>query len=148
MLTVPVSPGGHSYEVLIGSGLLAQTGHLARRYFPFSRFCVIVTDSTVGPLYAESVAGPLRDAGFSPEIITVPAGEASKSFAELQNILRGMLQAGLDRHSFLIALGGGVVGDLAGFAAHRRQTGGIPGHRSAASDRTGRDFRPVCRRDA
>lgn len=117
MLTVSVSPGEHSYEVLIGSGLLAQTGNLARRYFPYSRRCVIVTDSNVGPLYGESVAAPLRDAGFSPEILTVPAGEGSKSFETLQDVLRGMLRAGLDRHSFLLALGGGVVGDLAGFAA-------------------------------
>jgi 3-dehydroquinate synthase len=117
MLTTPVLLGDRSYNVLTGQGLLASTGSQARSLFPLTRRCAIITDSNVGPLYADTVADSLRSADFEPTTITVPAGEPSKSFSCLESVCRAMVSAGLDRKSFAIALGGGVIGDLAGFAA-------------------------------
>jgi 3-dehydroquinate synthase len=117
MITVPVSLADKSYEVCIAGGLLHAAGAEARALFPKSKACAVVSDSTVAPLYGEALSASLREAGFVPHLITVPAGEPSKSFAALESVSRAMIQAGLDRKSFLIALGGGVIGDLAGFAA-------------------------------
>lgn len=117
MLTIPVSLADNSYEVRIADGLLASAGAEARALFPTAKTCAVVSDDTVAPLYAEALCASLREAGFAPHLITVPAGEPSKSFAALETITRAMIQAGLDRKAFLIALGGGVIGDLAGFAA-------------------------------
>lgn len=112
------------YEVLVGTNLLSQTAALAAsRASLKSRKAAVVTDSNVGPLYAETVIDSLRVAGIDPVLITVPAGEASKSMEQVTEVCRAMLRAGLDRKSFLIALGGGVVGDLAGFAAAIFQRG-------------------------
>ena len=105
------------YEVQIGRGILAEIGKSAKTLFPKARACAVVTDSTVGPLYAETVVNALQVEGFVPTLIEVPAGEPSKSFGCLEDIVRQMIRAGLDRKAFLVALGGGVVGDLAGFAA-------------------------------
>lgn len=117
MLTVPVSLPAAPYEVKIAPGLITSTGGEARALFPAAKACALVTDSKVGPLYAETVAASLTAAGFTVTNITVPAGEPAKCFAEVESINRQMIRAGLGRQSFLVALGGGVVGDLAGFAA-------------------------------
>ncbi len=117
MLTVPVLLPQAPYEVKIAPGLRCSAGAEARALFPSARACALVTDATVGPLYGEAVAASLREAGFAPTLITVPAGEPAKCFAEVESITRQMIRAGLGRQSFLVALGGGVVGDLAGFAA-------------------------------
>ncbi len=117
MITVPVSLAEKSYEVRLGEGLLAAVGGEARELFPAAKSCAVVTDSTVGPLYGEAVCTSLRGAGFTPHLVTVPAGEPSKSFGTLETVTRAMISAGLDRKAFLVALGGGVIGDLAGFAA-------------------------------
>lgn len=117
MITVPVSLGEKSYEVVIGDGLLGAAGAHAAALFPGAKSCAVVSDSNVAPLFAETVCASLRAAGVTPHLITVPAGEPSKSFACLESVTRGMITAGLDRKAFLIALGGGVIGDLAGFAA-------------------------------
>ena len=117
MHSVPVSLPGSPYVVKIAPGLLASSGGEARALFPTAKACVLVTDSKVGPLYGEIVAAALRAEGFAPTVITVPAGESAKCFAEVESINRQMICAGLGRQSFLVALGGGVVGDLAGFAA-------------------------------
>jgi len=117
MITVPVSLLQTPYDVKIAPGLLTSAGSEARILFPKVKACALVTDSKVGPLYAERVAASLRAEGFEPTIIMVPAGENSKCFAEVESINRQMIRAGLGRQSFLVALGGGVVGDLAGFAA-------------------------------
>ena len=77
----------------------------------------MVTDSNVGPLYAQAVARSLQGAGFTPIVITIPAGEGSKSLAIAETICDEMITAGLDRGGFVAALGGGVIGDLAGFVA-------------------------------
>lgn len=124
----PVSIGlelkHHHYTVLVGSGLLPDTGALIQQHGGITaRKGVIVTDSNVGPIYAETVSASLRAAGMDVFVITVSAGEASKNMEQVTAICREMLQEGLDRKSFLVALGGGVVGDLAGFAAAIFQRG-------------------------
>lgn len=113
---VAVDLGGRSYDVVIGADLLAQAGaalapHLRRRR------AILVTDDQVGPLYAETVAASLAAAGVTADVVTIPAGERSKSFAELQRVCSAALALRLERGDAVIALGGGVVGDLAGFAA-------------------------------
>lgn len=105
-----------SYDILIGSGLIAQAGGLIAERLP-GRRAVILTDSAVGPLYAGVMQDSLSAAGIASEVMTIPSGEGSKSFDLLQDLLNQALDAGLDRKSFLVALGGGVVGDLGGFLA-------------------------------
>lgn len=112
------------YTVIVGSGLLEQTATLIEERTAIrSRKAAIVTDSNVGPLYAAKVEATLKAAGIDTCLVTVPAGEASKSMEQVTEVSRRMLRAGLDRKSFLVALGGGVVGDLAGFAAAIFQRG-------------------------
>lgn len=112
------------YTVIVGSGLLEQTATLIEERTAIrSRKAAIVTDSNVGPLYAAKVEATLKAAGIDSCLVTVPAGEASKSMEQVTEVSRRMLRAGLDRKSFLVALGGGVVGDLAGFAAAIFQRG-------------------------
>ena len=116
MITIPVGGGGFKpYDVVVGRGLLAQAG---ARIAPFTRRrTVIVSDETVAALHGPSLQASLTAAGVASQIITVPPGEASKSFAELERLMDRLLAAGLDRKDVIVALGGGVVGDLAGLAA-------------------------------
>jgi 3-dehydroquinate synthase len=116
VLRIPVSLSQNPYDVVVGRDLLDQCGDLIREVSPATR-CAIVTDSNVGPLYADRVAEALDIASFHTTTITVPAGESSKSLGEMERVCDGMIAAGLDRGALLIALGGGVVGDLAGYAA-------------------------------
>jgi len=121
---ISLSLANDDYTVLVGSGLIGEVARLISDYSGIrSRTAAIVTDSNVGPLYAATVAASLEDAGIKTVLITVPAGEASKSMEQVTEVCRAMLRAGLDRKSFLVALGGGVVGDLAGFAAAIFQRG-------------------------
>ena len=78
---------------------------------------IVVTDDHVASLHGEEMLTVLRKAGFAPKLITVPAGEAYKNLETIQKLWHGFLEQGLDRKSTVIALGGGVIGDLAGFAA-------------------------------
>lgn len=116
MTTLPVSGGAFAaYDVVVGRGLLAQAGG---RIAPLAKGrTVIVTDETVAAIHGATLAGSLAKAGVKTEIVVVPAGEGSKSFAELERVLDRLLEIGLDRKDVVIALGGGVVGDLAGLAA-------------------------------
>ena len=113
---VPVSGGAFApYDVVVGRGLLAEAG---ARIAPFARGrTVIVSDETVAALHAPALKVSLEAAGIRTEIVAVPAGEGSKSFAELERLMDRLLAAGLDRKDVIVALGGGVVGDLAGLAA-------------------------------
>ena len=113
---VRVALGKDSYDIVIGRGLAAQIGAFVRER-NYSRQALIVTDTNVGPLYGEKTAETLRQAGLSPFIYTVPAGEPSKSLAVAEGIYTAVIERGLDRKSPVFALGGGVVGDLAGFIA-------------------------------
>jgi 3-dehydroquinate synthase len=114
--TVRVNLAERSYDVLIGPGILQQIGQLASDLLG-SKKCVIVTDSNVAPHYAQIAQDSLMNSGIAAHVTTVPAGEASKSMAVVEDVCRQMLKHGLDRKSFIVALGGGVIGDLAGFAA-------------------------------
>ncbi|MFM7605973.1 MAG: 3-dehydroquinate synthase [Prosthecobacter sp.] len=115
--------GPRSYVVQVGKGLLAKVGDEVNQKLGDRTRCAVVTDSNVGPLYAEKIMQSLRDAGKEPHLITVPAGEASKSLLSSETVLSEMTKAGLDRKSFVVALGGGVIGDLGGFCAAIYQRG-------------------------
>ena len=104
------------YRVVVGPGLLKECGSRIADYVKPCR-CAVVTDSNVGPLHADAVEKSLSTAGFEVFRITVPAGESSKSFEQTATICDAMIANGLDRSSLVVALGGGVVGDLAGFVA-------------------------------
>ena len=120
---VPVR-ASRSYEVHIGRGLLAEAGAAIRAAAGGAAAC-LVTDSTVGPLYAEAVERSLAAAGYRTERFTIPAGEASKTPENALALARFLARMGLTRSDPVVALGGGVVGDLAGFAAatYRRGVG-------------------------
>lgn len=113
-----VDLGQRSYSIYIGPGLLGSAGDYFKRLgLPTRSPLLIVTDTTVRPLYAERVAASLAAADYTAAVSVVPAGEGSKSLTELDRLVADALTAGLDRKSTVVALGGGVVGDLAGFLA-------------------------------
>lgn len=114
IVSVPLQ---HSpYAVNIGPGLLKQAGVLASGVVRPGR-CALISDSNVAPLYAERVSKSLSAVGFDVVTLVSPAGEKSKSMGEASSLCEQMISAGLDRSSVVCALGGGVVGDLAGFVA-------------------------------
>ena len=116
MIEIPVALPGRPCRVLAGPGLLAQTGSRCAEA-GLHGTCAVITDENVGRLHGAAVTAALEAAGFSPHLLAVPAGENSKSMATAEDLVDRMLAAGLDRGSFVVALGGGVVGDLAGFVA-------------------------------
>jgi 3-dehydroquinate synthase len=113
--TVPVPLGDRAYEILVGRGLLGEAG--SRIAALGARAAAIVTDGHVGPLYAEALAASLQQHGLRASIITLPPGEATKSYASLERVCDAVLEAKVERGDLVVALGGGVMGDLAGFAA-------------------------------
>lgn len=116
MRTVPVPLGSRSYPIKIGPRLLPGLGKECRRLNLGAR-CAVITDANVAPLYATAALASLKRAGFDPVLITVPAGETAKSLATVQRCYDQLAAQRLERKSFIVALGGGVVGDLAGFVA-------------------------------
>ena len=116
MIEIPVALPGRTCRVLAGPGLLAQTGTLCAGA-GLRGGCAVITDENVGPFHGAAVIEALTSAGFSPQLLAVPAGEHSKSMTAAEGLVDRLLAAGLDRGSFVVALGGGVVGDLAGFVA-------------------------------
>jgi 3-dehydroquinate synthase len=117
MQTIRIELGPASHDAYVGANILGRIGDFARDAGLKPGVCALVTDATVEKLYATSVADALRKGGFAPVVVSVPAGEASKSIAMLERLYDRMTAAGLDRSGAVFALGGGVVGDLAGFAA-------------------------------
>ncbi len=117
MKTLTVALPGREYDILIENGLLAQAGQRCRAALPRARRIALVTDSNVGPLYADQVGESLRGAGFAVEIIQLPAGEQTKCARSLSELWERFMAFGLTRTDAVAALGGGVIGDLAGFAA-------------------------------
>jgi 3-dehydroquinate synthase len=107
---------GHPYPVRACVGKLEALGQVLRLY-KLNGPIGIVTDEQVGALYAQIAKRSLTDAGYQVEIIQIPAGEAFKNIESVGQIWAGMLAAGVDRGSTMLALGGGVINDLAGFAA-------------------------------
>lgn len=113
-----VNLGERSYPIYIGEGLLSEIGaYFEKHGIGKGSPLLIVTDTHVGPKYLKEVAGRLESAGYKVAAHTVDSGEKSKSLAVLEDVVATALEAGLDRKSTVIALGGGVVGDLAGFVA-------------------------------
>ncbi len=115
-LRVPVTLASGGYDVVIGSGLLAQAGGLLGPLLP-QRRAVVVTDRTVAALHLETLTAGLETAGFATGQVIVEPGEATKSVAHWAAVIDQLLDQGVERRTAVIALGGGVVGDLAGFAA-------------------------------
>ncbi len=117
MQTFRVELGPASHPVHVGAGILDDLGAIARDAGLKPGRAVVVTDSNVERRYAARAIEAIGKAGFSPVLAVVPAGETSKSSAVLQTLYDRMVEAEIDRSAAVFALGGGVVGDLAGFAA-------------------------------
>jgi 3-dehydroquinate synthase len=114
-IKVHVPLADRAYDIFVGRGLLAEAGE--RIAALGARSAAIVTDAHVGALYAEPLARSLQQNGLRTSVITMPPGEATKSYASLAQVCDAVLEARIERGDLVIALGGGVVGDLAGFAA-------------------------------
>jgi shikimate kinase/3-dehydroquinate synthase len=111
-----VSLSSSAYDVLIGEGLLARAGALLAPVLPQKR-CVVITDSHVAALHLPALLASLAETAIRAESIVVPPGEASKSMASYTDVVERLLELGVERRTAVVALGGGVIGDLAGFAA-------------------------------
>jgi 3-dehydroquinate synthase len=121
---VPLRIGSCRYDAIVTSNLLGRIGQYMRKCFS-RKTCAIISDTNVGPRFASRIKRSLTSAGFKPTLITIPAGEKSKTLKQAGAICEQMIAAGLDRQSFVVGLGGGVIGDISGFVAaiyHR----GIP----------------------
>lgn len=114
--TLRVDLGGRSYSIVVGSGLLGQAGPLIRPVLARPS-AIVVSDDNVAPLYLDGVLDALAAAGIAAGSVVLPAGEATKDFAHLETLCDGLLAAGVERTTTLVALGGGVIGDITGFAA-------------------------------
>ena len=117
MATVHIDLAERSYDVHVGAGILRSAGDFIAKAGLAGCHVAVISDEIVAALHAETLLRSLAGAGFKTSLHTVPAGEASKSVAHAENLCREMIRAGHDRKSVVIALGGGVVGDLAGFVA-------------------------------
>jgi len=115
-LCITVRLGDRSYEVLIGAGLIDHLGTLLRQA-RLDGAVALITDDRVESLYGPRVISALSEAGFKASVHIVPHGEPSKSFSAAERLCESLCRAGVDRASVVVALGGGVVGDLAGFVA-------------------------------
>ncbi len=116
MPTVHLDLADRSYDILVDDGLLDRAGELIKDV-GLAEKAAVITDSNVGPHYADRLVTQLAGAGIDASVHTVRAGEGSKSMLQAAGLCSELNQAGHDRGSFVIALGGGVVGDLAGFVA-------------------------------
>ena len=116
MANVSLALGPKSYEVHVKNGALESIGYLCSRARLEGK-AAIITDSNAGPLYAGRVRTSLEESGYTTSLHSFPAGEASKNLGTIEALANEMVQAGHDRTSFVVALGGGVVGDMAGFLA-------------------------------
>ena len=116
MPTVHLDLAERSYDILVEDHLLDRAGELIREC-GLSGKAAIITDSNVGPHYADMLVTKLAEVDIHASLHTVRAGEASKSMSQSAELCGELNRAGHDRSSFIIALGGGVVGDLAGFVA-------------------------------
>ncbi len=113
---VHVPLGERAYDILIGPGLIARAGgEIGSRLK--GRKAAIITDEHVAPLYLDALKASLDTAGIASAAVVLPAGEKTKSFEHLVNVCDKVLEARVERNDYVIALGGGVIGDLSGFAA-------------------------------
>lgn len=112
-------PEGRSYDIMISRGILSRCGEEIRNVY-HGKEVAVITDSNVGPLYAKTVLDSLKEAGFAVKSLSFPAGEASKNMETLIQLYDGLLTPypfPMTRGGLIVALGGGVTGDMAGFAA-------------------------------
>ncbi|MBO9589901.1 3-dehydroquinate synthase [Devosia sp.] len=114
--TVHVALGERAYDILIGPNLIDDAGAILAEKFPGRRFG-IVTDTEVAKAQLPRLVASLEFSGLTFSTITLPSGESTKSWEHLRTVVEGLLAAKLERNDLVIALGGGVIGDLAGFAA-------------------------------
>lgn len=114
---VPVGIAGRAYDILIGPGLVERAGSEIAGLAPGARAAIVTDANVVSCGHLGRLAASLEAAGIGAEAITIEPGEKSKSFEQLQLVVDGILAARLERRDVVVALGGGVVGDLAGFAA-------------------------------
>jgi 3-dehydroquinate synthase len=113
---VEVPLGARAYKVLIGEGLMGRADELITQYVGKGR-AFVVTDEHVGAVHLATLEASLESAGRFRGSMTLPAGEATKRFDQLAQVCEHILEAGVERGDLVVALGGGVIGDLAGFAA-------------------------------
>ncbi len=114
--TIQVGLGERSYPIAIGTGIIAQTGASLQAANMANR-CAVISDDRVAALYSGQVMASLRQAGLDAELLVFPHGEASKQLATIGELASRLADLGFDRGDGLIALGGGVVGDITGFLA-------------------------------
>jgi len=120
--TVRVSLGARSYPIYVGTGLLARLGHLFNQH-RLPKSAVVITDAHVAPLYLKAVLRSLKAGGIKVRSIVIPPGEGEKSLKRAESIYSSLLRWRSERQLTIVALGGGVVGDLAGFIAATYQRG-------------------------
>lgn len=113
---IPVSLGDRSYQVVVGQGLLGAAAQWLRPFLRRPRI-VVVADLTAWSLHGARFAASLEQAAVRLDVIEIPPGEASKSFASFERVVEGLLALGIERGDLIVAFGGGVAGDVAGFAA-------------------------------
>ena len=117
MQTIHVDLGAHAYDIEIAAGLLPEVGAKVAKLLPKARKAAIISDTNVAPLYAGKLQQSLEAAGFDVSQVIIQAGEQSKNMLVLSDVLEQLAAAGLTRTDVVLTLGGGVVGDLGGFAA-------------------------------
>lgn len=118
MRELTVELGDRSYPIYIGEGLLKESSsYFIKHGISQKSPLLIITDSNIADIHLQTLESELAGAGFKTASVVVPAGESSKSLAMLETLVAKALEEGLDRKSAIVALGGGVVGDLAGFVA-------------------------------
>ena len=113
---VSVALGTRAYDIVIGRGLLTSLGERIKALRPGARVA-IVTDETVAKIHLNAAEAVLKSAGIDGARIVVPAGEHSKNYPTFENVCEAIIAARVERNDLVVALGGGVIGDLAGFAA-------------------------------
>jgi 3-dehydroquinate synthase len=119
---IEISGDGFRYPAFVGRGLIAKAGEIARRVTDRNR-CAIIADQTSARLFGDRVSENFSSKKFSSKLITIAAGEKSKSLTQVEKICDEMIKAGFDRSSFVVGLGGGVIGDISGFVAAIFQRG-------------------------
>ena len=113
--TVHVPLGARAYDVLIGPGLMGEAGALVAPLLPRARVAV-VSETRVAALHMDALRAGLRDAGVDAVVLELPPGEATKSWTHLAQVTEWLLDQKIERRDVVVALGGGVIGDLVGFA--------------------------------
>jgi len=115
-IVVPVALAERTYDIVIGRGLLATLGARIKTLRPGAK-TIVITDETVSTIHLPAALASLKDAGIETSSVVVPAGESSKNFANFESVCEAIVAARIERGDLVIALGGGVIGDLAGYAA-------------------------------